>query len=382
MRRLHPATTATVALLVAAGLTACDQGGNVSDVDVRSTAVPPSATGAPSSRTAADGVPDVVGTAAVGLDTPWGIDFLPDGRGVVTERDTGRVLLVTSPEDPTSEPADPVVAGTIAGVVAEGESGLLGVAVSPDFEDDRLLYFYFTTARDNRVVRATLTGDRLGDPEPVLTGIPAGTRHDGGGLLFDDEGHLFVSTGEIADVGLARDRDSLGGKVLRITTAGRPAPGNPFRRSPVWTLGHRNVEGLAFDDDGNLWASEFGDSTADEINLIEPGADYGWPIVEGTGGPPRFAEPAITRRPDEASWAGIAASGGFLWVAGLRGERLWRIKVADGTASDGRDYLTGEYGRLRAVAVAPDGSLWVGTSNQDGRGEPAEADDRILVVIP
>ncbi len=379
-----------VAVLLAGGLVAagCSQGGNESTVETIGPEPSPTASvsesGSPSERATVptDGTPDVVGTAAVGLDTPWGIDFLPDGRAVVTERNSGRVLIVAPPEDPSAEPADPVVAGTIPDVRARSESGLLGVAVSPDFDSDGLVYFYLTTDRDNRVVRARLRDGSLGRVRPVLTGIPAADRHDGGGLLFAGNGDLFVSTGEVTQPELAQQRGSLAGKILRITPDGDPAPDTPFGDSPVWSLGHRNVEGMTVDTEGNLWASEFGDDIADEINRIEPGENYGWPEAEGPVGASGYAEPGITRRPADASWAGIAYAAGFLWAAGLRGERLWRVKVADGSLSDGRAFLRGEFGRLRAVATAPDGALWLGTSNRDGRGDPQQADDQILIIHP
>jgi glucose/arabinose dehydrogenase len=355
--------------LVAVAAAGCGQGGNRSDVDVMSSSP------AASPTTALDGVPNVVGTLATGLDVPWGIDFLPDGRAVVTER-TGRVLLVTPPPKSTVTEI-----GRIPGVVARGESGLLGVAVSPTFATDATLYLYVCTADDNRVVRARLDGDRLGAPEPILTGIPTGQRHDGGRLAFGPDGFLYVSTGETGDAQLARDRDSLAGKILRITADGKPAPDNPFG-TPVWSWGHRNVEGLAFDPQGSLWASEFGDSKADELNRILPGEDYGWPVVEGRGGPRQYTQPELTWPPDEASPSGLAYAGGYLWMGALRGERLWRIKVVDGQASDPTPYFEGDYGRLRTVVRAPDGRLWLTTSNRDGRGKPGAEDDRILLIEP
>lgn len=385
---------------VAAGLAAlalvvagCGQGGNVSTVDVMGTA-----TAAPTGSVVdgkviftIDGVPDVVATVASGLATPWGIDFLPDGRGVVTERDSGRVLLVTPPEVPghgatTDEEGEVVEIGRIPETAPGGEAGLLGVAVSPGFATDGLIYFYVTTDEDNRVVRARLDGDDLGATEPILTGIPDGRIHDGGRLAFGPDGFLYVSTGEIGDDQLARDRSSMAGKILRITADGEPAPGNPFGDA-VWSWGHRNVQGLAFDDKGLLWASEFGDSKADELNRIVPGQDYGWPVVEGTGGPAKYSRPALTWSTDEASPSGLAHAGGYLWMAALNGERLWRIKVADGQVSDPTAYFSGkggngDYGRLRTVVRAPDGRLWLSTSNEDGRGDPAAEDDRILLIEP
>ncbi len=397
------------ALLATGVATGCSQGGNESVVEVTGTEpAKPSSSGDGGEGNSddgdgngddggglpdraldgrPDGKPDVVGTVATGLSTPWGVAFLPDGRAVVTERDTARVLLLTLPEEEGGAVQVEHI-GTIPEVAPQGEAGLLGVAVSPDFDSDGLLYFYVCTAEDNRVVRVPFAdGDEptLGEVEPILTGIPNGVIHDGGRLAFGPDGYLYVTTGETGDSELARDRSSYAGKILRITADGEPAPDNPFD-DEVWSWGHRNVEGITWDVDGNLWAAEFGDSSADELNRIEPGADYGWPVVEGSGGPEEYAEPALTWPVEDASPAGIAFVGGRLWMAGLRGERLWRITVRDGEASDPTPYLWteegGDYGRLRTVVLAPDGNLWLTTSNTDGRGEPREGDDRILVLEP
>jgi glucose/arabinose dehydrogenase len=324
--------------------------------------------------------PQVVDEAATGLAVPWGLGFLPDGRAVVTERDERTVLLI----DPQAPAGSRVTeAGILEEAAPQGEAGLLGVAVSPDFAEDQLLYFYVSTAEDNRVVRATLDDDdRLGAPEVVLDGIPNGFIHDGGRLAFGPDGFLYVSTGETGVGELSQDPASLAGKILRITSDGDPAPGNPDPDSPVWSLGHRNVQGLAFDDQDNLWASEFGASTYDELNLIRPGSNYGWPEVEGRGGSSSFVNPRVVWSTDEASPSGLAYAEGRLWLAALRGTRLWRIDVDGGEVGAIRDFFVGDYGRLRTVAVAPDGMLWVTTSNRDGRGDPAETDDRILVVDP
>lgn len=322
------------------------------------------------------GAPQVVGTLVDQLEVPWGVDFLPDGAAVVTERMTGRVLQVTAEGALTR-------LGGLSAAVPEGEAGLLGVAVSPDFASDRTLFFYLTTGTDNRVLSARLDGTTLGDPAVVLDGIPRGFIHDGGRIAFGPDGHLYVSTGETGDPELAQDPDSLAGKILRITTGGAPAPGNPDPGSPVWSLGHRNVQGLAWDDEGRLWASEFGDSDYDELNLIEKGGNYGWPRVEGVGGGREFVDPQLVWPVDQASPSGLAYTEGHLWMAGLRGQRLWRIKVSEaGKASQPRAFFTEDYGRLRTVVTAPDGRLWVTTSNQDGRGRPTPADDRIILVQP
>ncbi len=373
-------------VVLALGLTGCsDDGGDTGPPTI--TAQPSATEGgsddtASSSPSASDdttpsgsGKPEVVEVLADGLSVPWGIDFLPDGTALVTERNSGRVLAIDE-RGTVSE------IGGLPQVSAEGESGLLGVAVSPDFERDRSVYFYVTTAEDNRVVRSRFAGGGLGPSEVVLDGIPNGFIHDGGRLEFGPDGFLYVSTGETGQPELAQQRGSLGGKILRITPDGEPAPGNPDPSSPVWSWGHRNVQGLAFDDAGRLWASEFGDSTFDELNLIEKGGNYGWPMVEGRGGGSDLTNPQVVWDTSEASPSGLAHLDGHLWLAALRGERLWRVDVSGGRASEPTDFFVGEYGRLRTVVVAPDGNLWVTTSNTDGRAEPGPRDDQVLVVRP
>ena len=369
-------------ILVTAGslLVACsgdDERGGTTVVAEPSDEAEESSSGAPTDDGAGAAVrPRVVGTIAEGLAVPWGIDFLPDGSAVVTERDSTRVLRVL--DDGTVEPI-----GTVDAAAPEGEGGLLGVAVSPTYDDDRLLYFYVTTSEDNRVVRAVFddadAAAGISEPEVVLAGIPNGFVHDGGRLAFGPDGMLYVSTGETGQPALAQDRDSLAGKILRITPEGDPAPGNPDG-SPVWSWGHRNVQGLAFDDEDRLWASEFGDSTWDELNRIEKGANYGWPEVEGRGDRDDFTDPQVVWATENASPSGLAYLDGHVWMAALRGQRLWRVDVSTGQARDPQDFFVGEYGRMRTVVVAPDGRLWVTTSNRDGRGDPAAEDDRILVV--
>ena len=217
--------------------------------------------------------PRVAGTVADGLNVPWGIVFLPNGDALVAQRDEGSIVRVTTDGTVTTM-------GDVRGSVGQpgGEGGLLGLALDPD--DDAVLFAYVTTSADDRVVRIQLDGDRLGDITPILTGIPVGGRHHGGRLLFDREGHLFVATGEAGNPPEAQKKGSLGGKVLRIDRNGDPAPGNPFGNH-TWSYGHRNIEGLAFDADGRLWAGEFGENRFDELNLVEKGKNYGWPRFEG-----------------------------------------------------------------------------------------------------
>ena len=319
------------------------------------------------------GTPHAVAT---GLSVPWAIAFLPGGDALVTERESARLLRVTPFGRVT-------VVAKVPGVDASGEGGLLGVAVGPSFLRDRYVYVYFTTGSDNRIVRfAYLSGGGgIGRPQNLVTGIPHGEIHNGGRLAFGPDGMLYASTGETGDRGLAQDRDSLGGKILRLRPDGFPAPGNPFG-TRVYTYGHRNVQGMAWDAAGRMFASEFGQDRFDEVNRIVKGRNYGWPDVEGfAGDEKRFTEPLLTWTTDEASPSGVAFSGGSLWVAALRGERLWQVPLSRGGAA-GRPIarLDGDYGRLRAVATAPDGSLWVSTSNRDGRGSPRSGDDKILLV--
>ncbi|MEI2712525.1 MAG: PQQ-dependent sugar dehydrogenase [Nocardioides sp.] len=320
------------------------------------------------------GQPKVVDTVASGLAVPWGIDFLPDGSALVTERDSHRLLRIADGE------VEQV--GTLDESAPNGEGGSLGIAVSPTYEDDGWIFVYVTTAEDNRIIRYSYGEDGLSDEQVILDAIPNGFIHDGGRIEFGPDGLLYVATGEAGEPELAQDRDSLGGKILRITTDGDPASGNPDEDSPVWTLGHRNIQGLAFDEDDRLWASEFGASDWDELNLIEAGDNYGWPLVEGKGGNGDYTEPRAVWPTSDASPSGLAYLDGSLWMAGLRGERLWRIPVTSDGAGEPKSFFMGDYGRLRTVVVAPDGNLWVTTSNKDGRGDPADQDDRILVVDP
>src|SRR5919198_746041 len=246
-----------------------------------------------------------------------------------------------------------------------------GLALAPDYARSRLLYAYFTGADDNRIVRF-----RLGEePRPVLTGIPKASIHNGGRIAFGPDGMLYATTGTSVP-GRAQDRGSLGGKILRLEPDGGAPADNPFPGSPVFTLGHRNVEGIAWDAAGRMFASEFGQSRFDEVNRIQAGRNYGWPDFEGGGAGDRFTDPLLTWRTSEASPSGVAIQGGVLYVAALHGERLWAVPLDPGGAV-GRPsaLLTGRYGRLRTVAVAPDGALWVMTSNRDGRGHAGPDDD-------
>jgi glucose/arabinose dehydrogenase len=322
----------------------------------------------------------VTSDVVTGLDALWDLAIVDGDRIVVTERDTGRLLEV-------DEEFGDVTELRSFDVDASGEGGLLGLAVHPG--DDRLLYAYLTTSQDNRVVRFEID-DATTDPEPILTGIPKAAIHNGGRIAFGPDGMLHVATGDAADPALAADPSSLAGKILRVTPDGDVPDDNPDPGSPVYSLGHRNVQGLAWDADGKLWAAELGPDVDDEINRIEPGEDYGWPEVTGAPGDDRYVDAAFVAQPPEASWSGatilhdgaIPQWEGDLFVAALRGERLWRFELEDGRIVADEELLVGAHGRLRTVVIGPDGALWVLTTNRDGRGSPQEGDDRVVRLGP
>ena len=379
--RLHPASRRVSALALSMGLCAALLAGcTFGPPDETSAGGPPNLP-APT-RTSPDAVetgpPSVIATVvAQGLRVPWGIAFLPDGTALVTQRDSAQIMKVAPPVGPNGLTVTPVQ--TINEVVPGGEGGLLGIAVSPDYATDQQVFIYYTAAQDNRVARLTLGGA----PQPILTGIAKSGIHNGGRLGFGPDGFLYVSTGDGASAPRSQDLSSLSGKILRITKDGGPAPGNPFPNSPVWSYGHRNVQGLAWDDHGNLLATEFGQNTWDEINRIEPGKNYGWPTVEGIAHNPAFVDPIQQWSTDQASCSGAAISGNVLIAACLRGERVWLLRLDE----DGRligapvAALVSEYGRMRAATKAPDGSIWVSTSNYDGRGNPRDGDDKLIRLV-
>jgi glucose/arabinose dehydrogenase len=315
------------------------------------------------------------GTIATGLNVPWGVAFLPGGDALVSARATGRILRIS----PNGRRRRAVI--RLRGVdTNSGEGGLLGVAVSPNYARDRWVYAYFTSPSDNRIVRFRL-GGRV---RPVLTGLRRGTIHDGGRIAFGPDGKLYAGVGEAGISSLAQNRRSLNGKILRMNPDGSVPGDNPFPGSLVWSYGHRNVQGLAWDSSGRLWATEFGENEFDEVNLIRRGRNYGWPEVEGRGSTAggRFTNPAVTWTTSEASPSGAAILRGTMYVGALQGESLLRVRLNGTRARKRPSLLEGRYGRIRTVTRAPDGSLWVTTSNRDGRGNPRDGDDRILRIRP
>jgi glucose/arabinose dehydrogenase len=300
--------------------------------------------------------PTVTDVLANDLGTPWGMDFLPDGSALITDRDSAQIRRL-APDGTVTE------VGMVPGVEPAGEGGLLGLAVSPTYDTDQLLYVYFTAAADNRIARMTYDGTALGEPEVIVTGIDKASIHNGGRIEFGPDGMLYAGTGDAANTDNSQDPASLNGKILRMTPDGGVPDDNPTAGSLVYSMGHRNVQGLTWASDGRLWASELGQNTWDELNLIQPGANYGWPVCEGSCGDPAYVDPKATWSPAEASPSGLAYAANTLWMASLRGQRLWGIPIAgDEVDGDPVAFLTNEYGRLRAIEPAPDGSLWLATN--------------------
>lgn len=386
-RRLARAAAVAASVAFALVITGCDA--PAPDRSPLPSTPPGTATPAPSTLTATPtptptGPPPVlqptggVEVIAQGLQSPWSILRLPGGGTLVSERDTANVVEVLG--DGSLR-----VAANVPGVVPGGEGGLLGLAFRPtDGDDPDLVYAYFTAASDNRIVRMPLTGAPgslgLGAPEDVLTGIPKAGNHDGGRLGFGPDGFLYATAGDAGNRDVAQDPNSLSGKILRMTPDGRPAPGNPFGNL-TWSFGHRNPQGIAWDANGDLWAAEFGQNTWDELNRITRGGNYGWPVVEGQAGDPRFIDPVQQWATAEASPSGLAIVGDTLFLAALRGERLWSIAPAtSGAALSATPWFTGELGRLRDVTAGPDGELWFIGNNTDGRGSPSPGDDKLFRV--
>lgn len=399
LRRGRPVDTASLALagaaaLLALAITAC--GGAFGSGG---------AGGGAESRAGAsldDLPPDATRVVAEGLDTPWEVRFLPDGDLLVAER--GGDLVRIEPADADGDAGRVLERHEVPGVRETGEAGLMGLALHPDYPSTPWIYVCHTTGAggglQNRVVRFRYADGGLTDRAPMLAGMQGAPVHDGCRLEFGPDGGLFVTMGDAGASGSAQQRGSLNGKILRIDAAGDVPADNPFG-TPVWSLGHRNPQGLAFDDEGRLWSTEHGPSGfasgRDELNLVRQGENYGWPEITGGETAADMVSPALHSGSDTWAPAGLAHLDGRLWFGGLAGEALYEVRglgaAADGDggvgpgdrAADALElvrHLDGELGRIRAVRAGPDGRLYLATSNRDGRGSPRPGDDRVLALDP
>jgi glucose/arabinose dehydrogenase len=322
-------------------------------------------------------------TIKSGLKIPWEIVLLPDNRLLVTER-AGNIK-VFSLDDPAKE-----VSISIQGIAAAGEGGLLGAALHPDFESNKQIYLYYTTRSEgalvNRVERFKLENDKLAEGKIIVNNIPGNSNHDGGRIAFGPDGYLYITTGDAQNEDSAQDKSSLAGKILRVDSEGRAALDNPFNNL-VFSYGHRNPQGIIWDDQKRLWATEHGPSGTqtgnDELNLIERGANYGWPVIKGTQQRAGMKTPVLESGSSE-TWApaGIAYANNSLFFGGLRGQTLYEAKLG-GDKPVLSAHFRNEFGRVRAIVAAEykgEKVLYLTTSNRDGRGNPIADDDRIIRV--
>lgn len=317
---------------------------------------------------------------AVNLTIPWEIAFLPDRSMLVTQRD-GKLLKIGTETKIIKE---------IEGVRHTSEGGLLGLVLHPNFSENNFIYLYLTTEENgtitNQVERYVYRDDTLFDRKVILQGIKGSANHDGGRIAFGPDGYLYITTGDAQTPTLAQDKNLLNGKILRITDDGGIPSDNPFDNA-VYSVGHRNPQGLAWAADGTLWATEHGPSGLetgnDEVNIITKGSNYGWPNLRGMETRDGFVAPVLeSGRSDTWAPSGMAYWDGSLFFSGLRGETLYEAKIMDGNTLQLSSHFVGDFGRIRAVTLGPDGSLYISTSNKDGRGVPQTDDDRIIKVNP
>ncbi len=318
---------------------------------------------------------------AKNLDVPWSMAFLPDTTMLITER-AGILSLIDKNGKVTK------IADIPAQEISEG--GLLGVAVDPEFQNNNQIYLYFTYNRAgentlNRVVKYILSDGKLSNEEIIVDNIPGAPNHDGGRIKFGPDGFLYITTGDAQEPSSAQDKGSLAGKILRVTSSGEKVSDNPFG-SPVYSYGHRNPQGIAWSENGDLWSTEHGRSGAqsglDELNSIEKGVNYGWPTIEGTETRENMVAPIINSGAND-TWApgGMAIKNDIAFFGGLRGQALYVADISKNTPTL-NTYLKGKLGRIRDVVLGPDGMIYIATSNRDGRGVPLNEDDKILRINP
>jgi glucose/arabinose dehydrogenase len=321
------------------------------------------------------GTPTQVST---GWSIPWDLSWAPDGSfGLVTERDTFRVYRINKDGSGKTQ------VGTVPNSqTTDGEGGLMGVAFSPTWNgsSDQEVFFMHTSGDGNRIAKMSFNGSALSSYSAIVTGIRKNRYHNGGRIRFGPDGFLYATTGDAQQSSLAQDQGSLNGKILRVTKTGAAAPGNPFG-TRLYSYGHRNPQGLAWDAAGRLWSSELGNSSQDELNLILPGRNYGWPTCEGSCDVSGMTNPKRTWSVSSASPSGLAFANGALFMAALRGERLWRIVLNGENVGTVSSHYNGTYGRLRAVVKVPgENAIWFGTTNADNNGDGGAGSDRFYRV--
>lgn len=324
-----------------------------------------------------------VKVVATNLEIPWDIAFLSKTTMLVTER-TGDVLYLNT------ETGERTVVHSHT--EQSGEGGLLGIVLHPDFAQNAYVYLYMTAPganneTTNRVVRYTFKDSVFAKDRDIISGIPGATYHDGGRMEFGPDGKLYVTTGDATKRVIAQDLKSLGGKILRLNDDGTIPSDNPFGTA-VWTYGHRNPQGLAWDTAGRLWENEHGPTGEgsqcchDEINILNKGANYGWPDVIGDA--TKTGTIAPIRHSGDDTWApaSLIYFNGALYFGGLKGEAIYKATVSGDTITSLTEHYVGTYGRIRTIKVGPDGMFYITTSNRDGRGSPESGDDKIIRIDP
>jgi len=328
--------------------------------------------------------PERVEVFAKNLEVPWSMVFLPDGNLLLTER-KGKIKLI-------SKNGDVKEIGEIQGVKQISESGLHGITLHPDFQNNNFIYLYYTYGEDigqtlNRVVRMEFDGSKLSSEKIIVDNIPGAPNHDGGRIKFGPDRFLYITTGDAQEPSRSQDKNSLAGKILRVSGDGSPVSGNPFGNR-IYSLGHRNPQGITWDNTGQLWEVEHGPSGGslgfgnDEVNKIEPGKNYGWPEIQGNQTKSGMEAPVLNSGSDTWAPAGVSYLNGSLFFGGLRGQALYKAIISDEGVVTLETYLKNEFGRIRDVIVGPDNMLYISTSNKDGRGFPKNEDDKILRVNP
>lgn len=320
--------------------------------------------------------PQNIEVIAENLNIPWDLEFINNDTFLITER-SGSIKLFQNNDLKKEIP--------IADVNEIGEGGLLGLALHPNFNENNFLYLYKTTRSGNQninvVERYIFRDDSLSQKKVIVNNIPGAFTHNAGRIAFGPDGYLYITTGDAQNTSLSQNTNSLAGKILRVTDDGSIPRDNPFNNA-VYSYGHRNPQGIAWDENGNLWATEHGPSTKDELNLIEKGKNYGWPVITGSETRSGMETPKINSGSDTWAPSGITYINNKLFFAGLRGNAIFEVALDGKKATLAKAHFRSNYGRIRFVRIGPDGFIYFGTNNRDGRGQPKKGDDKIIRINP